>query len=48
MSSRTHDEFGIQFPRKRLPKLKNLPTRQGYQVNRMTYMKHHIVNNNDQ
>ena len=26
MSSRTHNEFGIQFPRKRLPKL---PTRQG-------------------
>ncbi len=26
MSCRTHNEFGIQFPRQRLP---NLPTRQG-------------------
>ena len=33
-SSRTHNEFGIQFPRKRLP---NLPTRQDYLINTMTY-----------
>ena len=36
MSSRIHNEFGIQFPRKRLPNLKMLPARQSYQPNTMT------------
>jgi hypothetical protein len=35
MSGRTHNEFGIQFPHKRLP---DLPTRHGYyQADAMTY-----------